>query len=687
MIMKNLYGFIITAFAMMSGLAACDVREPLSGVSDQPQKISPMSEDVLPGELLVRFDESVSRILDEAGLITKSGEASVSRSGILTVDEILELVDGYQIERVFPVDKRSEEKMREEGLHLWYVVRFSDEHPVGKVASDLAKLGEVSRVEFNRTLKRASDTKAVPLTQAALKQMKASAAPAKFDDPHLGLQWHMVNNGDLGPTKFIAGADVNVEQAWDLCTGNPSVIVAVLDEGVDFSHPDIKGSMWINEGEQWRSTEDNDGNGYAGDYYGYNFAAGDGIIATNGRYDTGHGTHVAGVIAATNNNGIGISSIAGGTPENPGVKIMSCQIFSGALAGTVLDEVRAIKYAADNGAVILQCSWGYISGAANPYDWTPQFSDDEQWKTANVLEYKALDYFVHNAGSPDGVIDGGIVVFAAGNEYAPAASYPAAYPDFVSVAATAGDYTPAVYTNYGKGTTISAPGGDQDYYFEYGESTDKGALGCVLSTLPYNVSGTAGELAGYGYMEGTSMACPHVSGVVALGLSYAANLRRHVKAEEVKKLLYSTARPIEQYWNLDQPKQFYKFVTDLSEVHLSTMDLKNYKGQMGEGQVDAYAFLQAIAGAGTPMTFPNLYIALDGSVTVMPSMYFKNAAGSKYSVTFADPSVASCVADGEKLVFSGDKEGQTGAVIKAENGDSFSFTVTVRSTANGNGWL
>lgn len=687
MIMKNIYGFIITAFAMMSGLAACDVREPLSGVSDQPQKISPMSEDVLAGELLVRFDESVSRILDEAGLITKSGEASVSRSGILTVDEILELVDGYQIERVFPVDKRSEERMREEGLHLWYVVRFSDEHPVGKVASDLAKLGEVSRVEFNRTLKRASDTKAVPLTQAALKQMKASAAPAKFDDPHLGLQWHMVNNGDLGPTKFIAGADVNVEQAWDLCTGNPSVIVAVLDEGVDFSHPDIKGSMWINEGEQWRSTEDNDGNGYAGDYYGYNFAAGDGIIATNGRYDTGHGTHVAGVIAATNNNGIGISSIAGGTPENPGVKIMSCQIFSGALAGTVLDEVRAIKYAADNGAVILQCSWGYISGAANPYDWTPQFSDDEQWKTANVLEYKALDYFVHNAGSPDGVIDGGIVVFAAGNEYAPAASYPAAYPDFVSVAATAGDYTPAVYTNYGKGTTISAPGGDQDYYFEYGESTDKGALGCVLSTLPYNVSGTAGELAGYGYMEGTSMACPHVSGVVALGLSYAANLRRHVKAEEVKNLLYSTARPIEQYWNLDQPKQFYKFVTDLSEVHLSTMDLKNYKGQMGEGQVDAYAFLQAIAGAGTPMTFPNLYIALDGSVTVMPSMYFKNAAGRKYSVTFADPSVASCVADGEKLVFSGDKEGQTGAVIKAENGDSFSFTVTVRSTANGNGWL
>ena len=364
---------------------------------------------------------------------------------------------------------------------------------------------------------------------------------------------------------------------------------------------------------------------------------------------------------------------------------MSCQIFSGALAGTVLDEVRAIKYAADNGAVILQCSWGYISGAANPYDWQPQFSDDEQWKQSNLLEYKALDYFVHNAGSPDGVVDGGIVVFAAGNEYAPAASYPAAYPEFVSVAATAGDYTPAVYTNYGKGTTISAPGGDQDYYYEYGEDPNKGALGCVLSTLPYNVTGSAGELAGYGYMEGTSMACPHVSGVVALGLSYAAKLRRHVKAEEIKDLLHSTARPIEEYWDMNSLKYFYKFVADLSEVHLSSMNLKDYKGKMGEGQVDTYAFLQAIAGAGVEMTFPNLYIALGGQVRIAPAMYFKN--GKTFSVTIADEEVAVYADEGDKIVFLGENEGQTSAVIKSDSGESFEFTITVRNRANGNGWL
>lgn len=684
--MKNIYRLIFTTALIAASLTACSVEEPVTGAVKEPQKVSPVSDDAVAGELLVRFDEGVSEILDQAGLITKSGESAASRSGVLTVDEILDLVEGYQIERVFPVDMRSEEKMREEGLHLWYVVRFSDKYPVEKVAADLARLGEVSRVEFNRTLKRANQNKAVPLSADAIEQMAASAKAAKYNDPHLPLQWHMVNNGDLGATKFVAGADVNVEKAWELCKGNPSIIVAVLDEGVDFSHPDLKANMWVNEKEIWRSSEDNDGNGYAGDVYGYNFAAQSGIISTNGRYDTGHGTHVAGVIAAANNNGIGISSIAGGTAENPGVKIMSCQIFSGALAGTVLDEVRAIKYAADNGAVILQCSWGYISGAANPYDWQPQFSSDDQWKNSNMLEYKALDYFVHNAGSPDGVVDGGIIVFAGGNEYAPASSYPAAYPDYVSVAATAPDYTPAVYTNYGPGTTICAPGGDQDYYFEYGEGLNKGSIGCVLSTLPYNVTGTASPLAGYGYMEGTSMACPHVSGVVALGLSYAANLHKHVKAEEVKELLHSTARPIEQYWNLDIPKQFYKFVTDLSEIHLSSMNLNDYRGKMGSGQVDAHAFLQAIAGVGVDMTFPNLFIALDGQVTIAPAMYFKNG-GKNFEVTISDSSVAAYAVEGSKLVFFGEKEGQTSAVIKSDSGESFTFTITVRKSAASNGWL
>ena len=616
-------------------------------------------------------------MLEESGL-TKSGPSNVlTACEIPSVEEVLAIVGNYSIERVFPLDVRREELSRREGLHLWYRVRFDEDAPMEQVYMELSRLGEVSSVNCNRRLKKAYSGKSVPFHVA--KAAVASVAAGNWNDELFPYQWHLVNRGDLGESKFSAGADVNVEQAWELSSGDPSIIVAVLDEGVDYTHPDLKDAMWVNEDEIWRSREDNDGNGYVGDVYGYNFSLGTPIISTDDVNDSGHGCHVAGVIAATNNNGLGISSIAGGDGSNPGVRIMSCQIFSGVKGGTVLDEVRAIKYAADNGATVLQCSWGYTSGAANAYDWQPMYSSDEAWMADNALERKALDYFIHNAGSPDGVVEGGIAVFAGGNESAPAAGYPGAYGDFVSVAATAADWTPAVYTNYGPGTTISAPGGDQDYYWNYGEGSERGTLGCVLSTLPLTVSPS-----GYGYMEGTSMACPHVSGVVALGLSYAARLHRHFKASEIIDLLYSSATPVEQYWNIDEPKYYYKYVTDLGTNYRNSMDLRRYAGGMGSGQVNASAFLRAIEGSGVEMTFPNVTVAPGSSVKLALRTYFDNLSGA--SVKVDDGSIAEASIVSGKLVVKGLAEGQSSAVISAD-GKSHRFVISVRSNLSEGGWL
>ena len=693
----------------MASLVSCSVDEKNMVSGEDAGKVSDISAEALPGQLFVKFDASVSRVLEQAGLTKSGADSPASRSGVLSVDEILDLVEGYQIERVFPVDTRTEETARHEGLHLWYVVRFSDKFPVEKVAADLSKLGEVNRVEFNRTLKRVSDKKPVPFKSQIVS--KAGVSAAGPNDPLMKYQWHLVNNGtdqalpvakpENPAAQFLVGADVGMKKVWENpdMKGHPSIIVAVLDEGVCYTHPDLKASMWVNEGEELRSRVDADGNGYKGDRHGYNFVQNTGIIATDSAYDTGHGSHVAGVIAAENNNGIGISSIAGGTPDSPGVKIMSCQIFAGAYAGTLLDEVRAIKYAADNGAVVLQCSWGYISGAANPYEWGPQFSTDDEWTGSNMLEKKALDYFIHHAGSPDGVIEGGIAVFAAGNEYAPAASYPAAYPDYVSVAATAPDFTPAVYTNYGTGVTVSAPGGDQDYYYEYGEGHDKGFAGCILSTVPSNtalgfdhvVSAEAVE-GSYAYMEGTSMACPHVSGVVALGLSYAAHKRIHVRAEDVIQLLYDSVYrtsdgkdPLREVCDVDGSKVYYKYVSDLGSVHKSSLKLSDYLGKMGHGQVNAYNFLKAISGEGVgePMTFPNVFVKTGGVKAYNPELYL---AGNDFVLAVEDQSIATAEYNEGKVYIKGLKAGQTKATIKSGSLTQ-SFVITVRESAGGNGWL
>ncbi len=626
------------------------------------------------GELMVKFTPEVESMLQ-----TRS---DMTRSAIPSVDEVLETVEAYELERVFPVDSRREEVTRKSGMHLWYVVRFKGES-AESVAAKLSALGEVQRVDLNRKVKRAYNGNAVPLRLEAL--TRAGGSAGEMNDPLLGSQWNLINTGDNLESKCVEGADIGAEGAWTLSTGNEDIIVAVLDEGVCVEHPDLKANIWVNEDEIAHSNEDNDDNGYKGDINGYNFVKNSGVITWNHYLDSGHGSHVAGVIAAVNNNGEGISSIAGGNGKAGGVKIMSCQIFSGNTGTSVLEVARAMKYAADNGAVVLQCSWGYVSGAANEYDWGEQgFHTEEEWKLGSPLEYEALDYFVHNAGSPNGPITGGVAVFAGGNESAPAAGFPGAADFAVSVAATAADFTPAVYTNYGFGTTISAPGGDQDYYWDFvDEEHNYGEVGCILSTLPTNVSES-----GYGWMEGTSMACPHISGVLALAISHAYELAISITPDQLKEALYSTAKNIDEYCT---GKKFYhRYVADIGPLQPMQMDLDLYKGQMGAGQVDAAAMLAKISGVGVPMHFPNIYIPVGEEYSINPARYFPKDESHEFEVVIEKQNIATCRQSEGKLIFEGKSSGTTNATLIVKSGtttEQHTFVITVRKGAGSNGWM
>ena len=683
--MKKVQIYALIAAAMLS-LGSCTDTPINGGEGEGANSEAPFTR----GELVVKFTPEVAEMIEATEGVTRSG---ATRSGNVNVDQVLDIIGSYRLERVFPVDAKNEERTRECGLHQWYIVGFDASQKEGDVARRLSALGEVQKVDLNRTVKRAYNAKAVPLSKEKMEALSATQTrAASQNDELLSAQWNLINRGDMfvneGAVKSIEGADVRVEKAWERSTGDNSVVVAVLDEGIWIHHPDLEANIWTNEDEVNSLTEDKDNNGYKGDIHGYNFVNDSGHITWSDLYDSGHGAHVAGVISAVNNNGIGISSIAGGDGSGNGVRIMVCQIFSGNMATDLVRTMRAIKYAADNGAVVLQCSWGYVSGAANIYDWgAAGFSTQEEWEAGSPLEKESLEYFTHNAGSPNGPIDGGIAVFASGNESAAAAGFPGAAEQYVSVAATAADYTPAVYTNYGPGTTISAPGGDQDYYWDYKDDNNiygdnYGEMGCILSTLPYHIAET-----GYGYMEGTSMATPHVSGVVALGISYAAQLRKHFTAEELQELLHATADPIINNYCTGR-KTYYRYVADIGPLQPMQMTLADYRGKMGSGQVDAAKFLEAIAGddAGVAMRFPNVYVAVDGAVAFAPARYFRGGDELTYTIKITDEAVATCTYEGGTALFKGVKAGATTATVTASNGEQHSFNITVRK-GTGNGWL
>lgn len=267
-------------------------------------------------------------------------------------------------------------------------------------------------------------------------------------DSALGQQWGLNASNDV---------DIDAPEAWGVTPGSTSVVVAVLDTGVDVSHPELSGRLWVNPREIPGNGRDDDGNGFADDIHGWDFALNTGAMRDN----DGHGTHVSGIIAAQANNG-GTIGVA------PAVKVMPLRFIDDSGEGAISDAVDGIYYAVANGARVINASWGGGSPS------------------------QALADAIRYAGSQNVVF-----VTAAGNERVNndnVRSYPPSYrySNTLAVAAVDASGRLASFSNYGPRTVdIAAPGVS------------------VLSTVP----------GGYEMMSGTSMATPYVSGVVALVLS------------------------------------------------------------------------------------------------------------------------------------------------------------------------
>lgn len=498
--------FLLAALAA-AAIAACTRDEsrltPGPTIETKPE----ISANAVAGSVVVQVDDALLELLEAAG----DGAAKTKSED---VNEALRAIGIKSFSRLFPYAGEYEERTRDFGLHRFYLIEYDESIPSTKAGDVLESIEGVTKVEAPHKVRRRS---AVP------------------DDPYFKWQWDMYNDKSLaigctksypeyGIEKFSNnGADMNLLSVWEnYTTGNSNVIVNVVDGGVDLNHPDLAGAAIA---ASFNGSKD-----FVHDSYVIN--------------PDSHGTHVAGTIAAVRNNGIGVAGIAGGDYAKgiPGVRILSSQIFDGDDGASDANTANAIKWGADHGAVISQNSWG--ESADSNEDGTVSSSELSAYKKRTIPDFlkAAVDYFIQRAGCEktapynqrsDSPMKGGIVVFAAGNENIDYDPY-CAYDQIVAVGAGTAGYTKAYYSNYGSWVDICAPGGDGLYNGSVNDCDtqvfydDEGSYRYSRGQI-YNLYATQKltqydldnyDYTSYGYMSGTSMACPHISGALALIASY-----------------------------------------------------------------------------------------------------------------------------------------------------------------------
>lgn len=490
--MKKVNLFVSLSLAVV--MAACTDKPLEVPVVPEEETIEAVNPIYELGIMDVQFSEDMLAVIESAD--TKSGIVQTKSA---------ELNEGFaslgikSIRRIFPDAGEFEPRHRKYGLHKWYRVEFDEEIPQTKASGSLADIPGIEKAQ------------PVPV-----KKVNATDGRHYFNDPYAYYQWNYFNDGKKPTTgktdkAFKAGVDINVVPVWEKYTaGTPNVIVAVIDEGVDPNHEDLAPVLDPNS-RNFLDTRD-DLPLFPGD----------------------HGCHTSGTIGAINNNRLGVAGVAGGKDGNGGVSIMSCCVSDGEHINGNTEE--AFVWAADHGAVIASNSWGLTVKTKAAADEYYELFRRGQFEAALK---DAIDYFIDNAGydingNQTGPMAGGVVFWSSGNENIEGGVY-CRYEKVLAVGALAPNGTRASYSNYGDWVDLAAPGGD-----DLTGSGEDLILSCVAT----------GNGTPYAFMAGTSMACPHASGVAALLVSYFGG--PGFTAEELKERMLYGAKPASMY-DFDHP--------------------------------------------------------------------------------------------------------------------------------------